>query len=91
MLTIDLIGRSVSLNGEDIPLTPTEHRAVWVLCRNRGRFVSSDDLIRLAEVGNPPVYIMYIRRKGIPIESRRVYGYRITVPVEMIRAPLAAF
>ncbi len=44
-LKVDLAGRVVSLDGEDVHLTPTEFDLLRVLIRNRGRLITYRELL----------------------------------------------
>lgn len=35
------------MNGEQIKLTPTEFSILWLLCKNRGKVYSADELFRI--------------------------------------------
>lgn len=43
-LRISRDSRRCSLNGQPLPLTPTEFSILWYLCDNRGRVVSTEEL-----------------------------------------------
>jgi two-component system KDP operon response regulator KdpE len=43
-LTVDLVSRRVTLDGEQVMLTPTEQRLLEVLVANRGRLLTRDEL-----------------------------------------------
>jgi DNA-binding response OmpR family regulator len=93
-LLVKLDSREVSVNGEQIALTPIEFRLLAALVRNPGRTLSPDQLLELA--WNDPLGIgpervkfgiMRLRRKlgqpdgpGSAIEAVRGFGYRYVVP-----------
>lgn len=43
-LVLDMDARECTLNEKKLSLTPTEFSILWVLCSNRGRVVSSEEL-----------------------------------------------
>ena len=43
-LVLDLDSHECTLNEQNLSLTPTEFSILWVLCSNRGRVVSAEDL-----------------------------------------------
>jgi two-component system response regulator VanR len=45
-LVLDMDARECTLNEKKLSLTPTEFSILWVLCSNRGRVVSSEELFR---------------------------------------------
>jgi len=45
-LVINLDTHECLLNEKTLPLTPTEFSILWILCSNRGRVVSSEDLFQ---------------------------------------------
>ncbi|NLB79377.1 MAG: VanR-ABDEGLN family response regulator transcription factor [Clostridiaceae bacterium] len=45
-LVLDMDTRECTLNEKRLALTPTEFSILWVLCSNRGRVVSSEELFR---------------------------------------------
>ncbi len=45
-LVLNMDTRECTLNEKKLPLTPTEFSILWVLCSNRGRVVSSEELFR---------------------------------------------
>jgi len=87
---IDLVTKHVTVNGEEVRLTPTEWHLVEVLVRNPGRLVSQRQLLQ--EVWGPAygeesnylrVFMAQIRRKLEPVPSAPRYfltepgmGYR---------------
>ncbi len=46
-LTIDTEAKSVTVDGAEVRLTPMEYKILELLCRNRGRVFSADDIYRL--------------------------------------------
>ena len=93
-LLVKLDSREVSVNGQEVALTPIEFRLLAALVRNPGRTLSPDQLLELA--WNDPLGIgpervkfgiMRLRRKlgqpggpGAAIEAVRGFGYRYVVP-----------
>jgi DNA-binding response OmpR family regulator len=93
-LVVKLDAREVTVNGQRVPLTPTEFRLLVALVRHPGRTLSADQLLELA--WNDPLGIgpervkfgiMRLRRKlgppggpGSAIEAVRGFGYRYVVP-----------
>ena len=88
-LRVDLAGRSVSRDGEEIHLTPTEFGLLRTLVRNRGRLMTHRAL--LTEVWGPAygedtatlrTHVANLRRKIEPPEGERLIrtdpgvGYR---------------
>ncbi len=45
-LAVDYVHQRVIVNGEPVPLTPTETKILYILMRNAGRTVTSDFLLR---------------------------------------------
>ncbi len=91
-LTVDLAARTVSRNGEEIHLTPTEFQLLRALARNRGRLMTHRAL--LSEVWGPAwgedtatlrTHVANLRRKIEPAEGERLIrtdpgvGYRISI------------
>jgi two-component system KDP operon response regulator KdpE len=91
-LRVDLAASTVSRDGEEIHLTPTEFRLLRVLLRNRGRLMTHRALLR--EVWGPAwtedtptlrTHIANLRRKIEPPNGNRLIrtdpgvGYRIAV------------
>jgi two-component system KDP operon response regulator KdpE len=90
-LSVDLERRKVSVNGEEVPLTPTEYKLLVALARHAGRVMTHQQLLR--EVWGPHspqenrylrVYMTYLRRKLEPDPGRpRLFetiagvGYRL--------------
>ncbi len=91
-LTVDLAGRTVARDGEEIHLTPTEFQLLRTLVRNRGRLMTHRSL--LTEVWGPAwsndtatlrTHVANLRRKIEPVGGERLIrtdpgvGYRISV------------
>jgi two-component system, OmpR family, KDP operon response regulator KdpE len=91
-LRVDLAASTVSRDGEEIHLTPTEFKLLRVLVLNRGRLMTHRSLLR--EVWGPAwtedtptlrTHIANLRRKleapegGSPIRTDPGVGYRIAV------------
>jgi two-component system, OmpR family, KDP operon response regulator KdpE len=89
-LHLDLAARSVSRDGEEIHLTPTEFKLLATLARNRGRLMTHRSL--LTEVWGPAwaqetatlrTHVANLRRKVEPDDGERLIrtdpgvGYRI--------------
>ena len=77
-LEVDLARRTVSVNGDEVHLTPTEFDLLRLLVRNRGRLMTHRDL--LTTVWGPAygddtqvlrAHIANLRRKIEPPEGRR--------------------
>jgi two-component system KDP operon response regulator KdpE len=95
-LTIDLAGRRVTTSQGEARLTPTEWHLVEVLVRNRGRLVTSRQLLQQvwgpqygAETNYLRVHFAHVRRKLEPTPGRPRYfhtetgiGYRFEPPDE---------
>ncbi|HVS85827.1 MAG TPA: response regulator transcription factor [Gaiellaceae bacterium] len=86
-LTVDFAHRLVIRGGLPVRLTPLEFRLLAALVRRAGQVVSVDEL--LAEgwgttAGVSPsqvkLYVSYLRKKGIPVENVRGFGYRYAPP-----------
>jgi two-component system KDP operon response regulator KdpE len=91
--SIDLAGKRVTRDGQDVRLTPTEWHLLEQLARNPGRLVTQRQLLR--EVWGPAaeqqsqylrVYIGTLRRKLEPVPARPRHlitepgmGYRLEV------------
>jgi two-component system, OmpR family, KDP operon response regulator KdpE len=90
-LRIDLAGRGVSRDGEEVHLTPTEFKLLATLARNRGRLMTHRAL--LTEVWGPAwaqdtatlrTHVANLRRKIEPPDGERLIrtdpgvGYRIS-------------
>ncbi|MDX6609107.1 MAG: two-component system, OmpR family, operon response regulator KdpE [Solirubrobacterales bacterium] len=91
-LTVDMGAHSVSRDGEEIHLTPTEFQLLRALVRNRGRLMTHRAL--LTEVWGPAwgedtailrTHVANLRRKIEPVDGERLIrtdpgiGYRIAV------------
>jgi DNA-binding response OmpR family regulator len=88
-LYVDFAGRTVSLAGEAVGVTPIEFKLLAALVRNAGQVLSADELLRLAwddESGIGPDRVKFsvhrLRRKlgwdeleRSPIEAVRGFGY----------------
>jgi len=90
MLTVNLLDHTVSRDGEQIPLTPSEFRVVAVLCLNP-HLLSKGQISDLAglECWDDVVrwHVMNIRKKGIQIRTRKYYGYALDEDSSVVRAP----
>jgi two-component system, OmpR family, KDP operon response regulator KdpE len=90
-LQLDLAGRSVSRDGDEIHLTPTEFKLLATLARNRGRLMTHRAL--LTEVWGPAwaqdtatlrTHVANLRRKIEHVDGERLIrtdpgvGYRIS-------------
>ena len=88
-LTIDLLTRSVSVQGQSVALTKTEYAILSLLAKNRGKFFSRrqiyDEIWRDVDRGNNDrivdTNISRIRKKlesaGALIQNKSGYGYTI--------------
>jgi two-component system KDP operon response regulator KdpE len=92
--TVDLAAKTVSRDGEEVRLTPTEWGIVELLVRHRDKLVTQRHLLQ--EVWGPQygdatnylrVHMAHIRRKLEPEQGRPRYfitepgmGYRVRVP-----------
>ena len=72
-LSIDLDARRVTVNGELVKLTPTEHKVLALMIKNEGRavefrkiFESVWDFEYVDEIGYVHTYIWHLRRKLEP-------------------------
>lgn len=95
-LTIDLAGRRIATSHGEARLTPTEWQLVEVLVRNRGRLVTSRQLLQQVwgpqygeETNYLRVHFAHIRRKLEPTPGRPRYfhtetglGYRFEPPTD---------
>lgn len=86
-LEVDLGAKRVSVDGEDVTLTPTEYRLLTVLMERRGRVQSRTQLLRAAwdihadiETRTVDMHVQRLRSKLGPasslIETARGFGYR---------------
>jgi DNA-binding response OmpR family regulator len=90
-LSVDFPNRKIIVDGNDVPMTPTEAKLLYIMIRSAGRTVTTDFLLRrlwpLERVGEDRlrVNIHRVRRKieekgGTPyIVSERGVGYTFTV------------
>lgn len=90
MITLDLKGRRVLVDGEDAGLTRTELRVVEILAEGR-RLVDRELFERLhpeevcgVAAVNARWHVQHIRQKGVPIDMRRGLGYMLGDTVEII-------
>jgi DNA-binding response OmpR family regulator len=92
-LAVDFAQQQALVDGEAIPLTPTETKILYILMRNAGRTVTTDFLLRrlwpLEEVFEDTlrVHIHRLRKKiqasrSEPqyISTERAVGYRFVLP-----------
>lgn len=94
-LALDVTAHQVSLNGEELSLTPTEFRLLQVLLERRGRTQSRRQLLErawdleteVAERIQTRTVDMHVRRLrsklgdvGDWVETVRGFGYRLKVP-----------
>ena len=90
LLRVDLLGRTASVGGRTISLTPLEYRVLCAFVRHPGEILSRAQLLEMAwgdAPGAPDEHVKltigYLRRKladldGVPIETVRGFGYRWT-------------
>jgi DNA-binding response OmpR family regulator len=90
LLNVDFAQRSVSVNGEEVSLTPLEFRLLAAFVRHPGQLLSHDQVLELvwgdsfsASRDQVKLYVGYLRRKleaagvdGTVIETVRGFGYR---------------
>ena len=87
-LRMEVRGRSVTVDGAMVPVTPLEWRLLMALVQNKGQLLSSEQLLELAwndPVGVSPERVKFailrLRRKlgaaGEHIENVRGFGYRL--------------
>ena len=87
-LTLDPDSRSITVNGENLRLSPTEFTILELLVRNRGRVLTRARIIdaiageeKAITERNVDVQLVLLRRKlgdwGAKIETIRGVGYRI--------------
>ena len=69
-LSVDLTGRYVRINGEDIRLTPTEYKLLATFIRNPGQVLTFEKLLETVwgqeyreEHHYPRIYVSHLRRK----------------------------
>src|SRR5262249_37081870 len=94
VVRVDVENATVTVRGEEVPLTPLEFRLLGAFTANAGQLLSSDQLLELAW-GHEDVdgrervklYVGYLRKKiernpSKPelIENVRGYGYRYRRP-----------
>jgi len=93
-LVVDLAGRSVSVGGRPVALTPTEFELLALFARHEGKLLTHPTILR--EVWGPAygteshylhVYVSQLRRKIEPDPARPRYlltepgaGYRLVAP-----------
>ena len=90
LLRVDLLGRTASVDGQTLSLTPLEYRVLCAFVKHPGRILSRPELLEMAwgdAPGAPDEHVKltigYLRRKlgvieGQPIETVRGFGYRWT-------------
>jgi DNA-binding response OmpR family regulator len=89
LLEIDFAGRSVTVRGSAIEVTPTEFKLLALLAAHPGQVLSRDQILekvwgnrRAASSHEVTIYVSYLRRKlreaaGVePITTVRGFGYR---------------
>jgi len=87
-LRMEMRGRSVSIDGATVPVTPLEWRLLMALVQNKGQVLLSEQLLELAwndPVGVSPERVKFailrLRRKlgaaGEHVENVRGFGYRL--------------
>lgn len=92
-LTVDLISREVTVDGNQVRLSTTEFELLVYLMRNRGHVLTREQILRAVwGYGHDPgtnvvdVYVGYLRRKlstrerPAPIVTVRSVGYRFDQP-----------
>jgi len=95
VVRIDFAAAEVTVNGEQVELTPREFRMLTALAEHPGQVLSRDQLLELVW-GDPgsvtpdqvKLYVGYLRRKlGLPdqIETVRGFGYRYRKPQPVAR------
>ena len=69
-LVLDTESKTVTVDGEQVRLTPIEYKILELLCRDRGRVFSSEDIYRsvwneesVVGDGTIAVHIRHIREK----------------------------
>lgn len=78
-LQVDFAGQRAVIDGEDVSLTPTETKLLYILMRNAGRTVTTDFILRrlwpleAAYEDRLRVYIHRLRRKIEPSHSEPKY------------------
>ena len=90
LLRVDLLGRTASIEGRTLSLTPLEYKVLSAFVRHPGAILSRAQLLEMAwgdAPGAPDEHVKltigYLRRKlrdleGEPIETVRGFGYRWT-------------
>jgi two-component system KDP operon response regulator KdpE len=93
-LRIDRVKRNVTMNGERVPLTPTEWDLLRLLAENEGKLLTHPAILRAIwgpayreESNYLHVYVSHLRRKIEPDPARPRYllnqpgvGYRLVSP-----------
>lgn len=82
MLDFDERNGVVVKDGQEIRLTPRESELFARLWDERPNFVPTPQLeaelySTIGGVGAAKVYVKRLRSKGVPIESREYWGYRV--------------
>jgi DNA-binding response OmpR family regulator len=78
-MKIDFAGQRAVINGEDVSLTPTETKLLYILMRNAGRTVTTDFILRrlwpleAAYEDRLRVYVHRLRRKIEDTHSEPTY------------------
>jgi DNA-binding response OmpR family regulator len=90
LLRVDLLGRTATVGGQALSLTPLEYKLLCAFVRHPGDILSRAQLLEMAwgdAPGAPDEHVKltigYLRRKltvidGEPIETVRGFGYRWT-------------
>lgn len=89
-IVIDLDAHSVSADGLEVELSPTEFRLLHVLTANAGRVLTREQLLDQVwglgegiESSTLETYVSYLRRKlgpALTLRTVRGVGYQLTVP-----------
>ena len=89
LLFVDFASRLVLCLGLPVRLTPLEFRLLAALVRRAGQVVSIEELLAegwgSSEGVSPAqvkLYVSYLRKKRIPVENVRGFGYRYAPPAE---------
>jgi DNA-binding response OmpR family regulator len=89
LLFVDFASRLVLCLGLPVRLTPLEFRLLAALVRRAGQVVSVDELLAegwgSADGVSPAqvkLYVSYLRKKRIPVENVRGFGYRYAPPAD---------
>ncbi|WP_142847559.1 response regulator transcription factor [Telmatospirillum sp. J64-1] len=88
-LAFDTVQRTVTLNGNDVALTPRERSLLEVLIRNYGKIIAKERLAEhlfgfdeSASIGSIELYVSRLRKKistpGISIRTVRGLGYMLS-------------